>query len=291
MSHFHGAFVIILGLLRRNDNANQFPLGILPLGRTNSIGNTLFPGGKGVEHVRQLIEASMAIIKGRTVWKDAMKIEPITEENEAPSRPIYAMSSIEWGAFRDTLSRREKYWIYGSLREHAAYIFNGYKNSLTWDCSGVIKYTLPCVGCGNCVQKKPEVKRKWTLFMPNTHTATEEATITNPECAITHELCFKTSDLKIKIDNTSQMPALGIILGKNKYSYTEFVAEGWRRLKEDVHSPAVYARTIELLPKETEKEVTIEIDKEDFELKPVKITLLPKVIKLFYNPQIYSPNY
>ncbi|KAJ0175837.1 hypothetical protein K1T71_008996 [Dendrolimus kikuchii] len=279
----------VTGLLRRNDNANQFPLGILPLGRTNSIGNTLFSGGKGVEHVKQLIEASMAIIKGKTVWKDAMKIEPIAEQNGVPSRPIYAMSSIEWGAFRDTLARRDKYWIYGSLREYAAYIFNGYKNSITWDCSGAIKYTLPCIGCGNCVQRRPEIKRKWAFFMPSTQ-ALEETTAINPDCASSHELCFKTCDLKIAIDNAGEIPALGIVLGKNKYSYTEFVSEGWRRLKQDVNARAIHARTVELHPKETEKEVTIEIDKEDFELKPVKITLLPKVVKLFCNPQINSTN-
>lgn len=275
----------VTGLLRRNDNANQFPLGILPLGRTNSTGNTLFPGGKGVEHVKQLIAASMAIIKGNTVWRDAMKIEPIEDENEeSHSRPIYAMSCIEWGAFRDTLARRDKYWIYGSLREYAAYIFNGYKNSITWDCSGVVKYTLPCGGCGNCVQRRPEIKRKWSFFVQS-HAAEQDVNQTiNPECVTSQELCFKTCDFKIKPHTADNIPAISIILGKNRYTYTEFVAEGWKRLKNDVKEDAIHARTVELLPKETDKEVTIEIDKEDFELKPIKVTLLPKVVKLFYNP-------
>lgn len=282
----------VSGLLRRNDRANRFPLGILPLGRTNTIGNTLFPvGGDGVDKVKQLIDASMAIIQGSTVLKDAMKIEPITNEDESPTRPIYAMSSIEWGAFRDTFARKDKYWFTGSLRDYASFVFNGYKDTLTWECSGSIKYSPPCKGCSNCVPKKQEVKRHFTsFFLPNTQAAqNDESKILNPECAKTEELCFKTCDFRIRtqnIDHTSQLPALTIVLGKNNYTYKDFVTEGWNRIKNLHKYEPIYARTVELMPRENEKEVTIEIDKEEFEVKPVKITVLPKVIKLFCKPQI-----
>ncbi|XP_014369365.2 acylglycerol kinase, mitochondrial [Papilio machaon] len=275
----------VTGLLRRNDGANQFPIGILPLGRTNSFGNSLFEGGKGVDRVKQLIEASMAIIKGDTEWKDAMKIEPMVDEEEAPSRPIYAMTSLEWGAFRDTMAKRDKYWFYGPLRDYASYIFNGYKESLNWNCSGVIKYTPPCAGCNNCIQKKPEVKRKWSFFMPSApETAT--ATVVNPECAILQELCFKTSNLRIRPQKfgQSEIPSLSVVLGKNKYSYSEFVSEGWQRIKGiDENNKSIAARTVELLPNESGPDVIIDIDREEFEVKPVKITLLPHIVKVFCN--------
>lgn len=249
----------------------------------------MFPSGKGVEKVKQLIEASMAVIKGNTVWKDAMKIEPITED-EVQNKPIYALTSIEWGAFRDTLAKRDKYWIYGPWREYAAFIFNGYKKTLTWDCSGVINYTPPCDGCSNCQVKRPEIKR-W-FFMPSTHTvqAQDKASFLNPECATTQELCFKTTDFKIltpNVDKLSSVPALNVILGKNSYSYTEFVSEGWNRVKGNFKEANVIpVRTLELLPKETDREITIEIDKEEFEVKPVRITYLPKVVKLFCKPEV-----
>ncbi|XP_072939244.1 acylglycerol kinase, mitochondrial-like [Epargyreus clarus] len=278
----------ITGLLRRNDDANQFPLGILPLGRTNSVGNSLFPGGNGVEKVKQLIEACMAIIKGNTVWKDTMKIEPITTEDETPSRPIYAMNSIEWGAFRDTESRKDKYWIYGPLRHYASYIFNGYKNSLNWNCSGTIKYTPPCAGCSNCVVKKPEVKRKWAFFMPTPQLSQEsdQSKVLNPECSVVNELCFKATEFRIR-PRKDDIPSLGILVGKGGYSYIEFVSEGWRRLKSNTELPDVIeARTVEMHPKEQGSDALMEIDKEEFEIKPMKITLLPKMIKLFCPEQI-----
>lgn len=254
------------------------------------MGNTLFPAGTGVQRVKQLIEASMAIVKGNTVWKDAMKIEPVINENETPARPVYAMTSFEWGAFRDTMARKDKYWIYGSLREYASFIFNGYKNSLTWDCSGTIKYSPPCQGCSNCLPKKPEIKRKWSFFMmPVTAEIKEESISVNPECNTSQELCFKTCAFSIKTGNVEpdNPPAsLSVELGKIYYTYLQFVKEGWNRMKNKTKSDPIYARTIELIPKETEKEVTIEIDNEEFDVKPVKITLLPKVIKLFCSPEV-----
>ncbi|XP_047506920.1 acylglycerol kinase, mitochondrial [Pieris napi] len=274
----------VTGLLRRNDDANRFPLGILPLGSTNSLGNTLFPGGKGVERVKQLIEACMAIVQGQTVLKDAMKIEPLANEEETPSRPIYAMTSIDWGAFRDIRAKRDKYWLYGPLREYASYIFNGYKDSITWICNGVITYTPPCAGCSNCITKKPELKRKWSFFMPSTQatTDTDKLKILNPECASTHELCFKTSEMKISPKLSGGIPALRVELGRNKYSYTEFVSEGWRRIKGDSKiEEVIQARTILLQPQSTKPDEVFEIDKEEFDVKPMKVTILPNMIKLF----------
>ncbi|XP_063618419.1 acylglycerol kinase, mitochondrial isoform X2 [Cydia splendana] len=271
------------GLLRRNDEANRFPLGVLPLGRTNKLGNSLFPGGSdNVEKVKQLIDASMAIIRGKTEWKDALKIEQITDGEETP-RPIFAMSSIEWGAFRDTMAKKDKYWFTAGLREYATFLFNGYKDSITWNCSGTLKYTPPCAGCANCVQKKPEPKKKWSFFIPSMQATTVGPKEINPECLKSEELCFKTAEFKIETAAEKQeKPSLKIILGKSSYSYAQFVSEGWDRLKKKPEGKEVIcARTVELLPHDPGKEVTIEIDKEEFELKPVKVTILPKIVKLF----------
>ncbi|CAG9579075.1 unnamed protein product [Danaus chrysippus] len=277
----------VTGLLRRNDDANRFPLGVLPLGRTNSVGNTLFPRGDGVAKVKQLIEACMAIVENNTTWKNVMKIEPLNEET--PSKPIYALNSMEWGAFRETQAKKDKYWIYGPFREYASYIFNGYKNTLSWDCRGTIKYTPPCSGCSNCVVKKPEVKRKWTFFIPTKEAASETDLTTriNPECATESEMCFKTTDFIIQPQVSDGVPSLNVGLAKNSYSYFEFVSEGWRRAKgDDNRSAVVQARTIELQPQEPKPDVVIAIDQEEFEVKPVKITILPNKVKFFCRPEL-----
>ncbi|KAF9796443.1 hypothetical protein SFRURICE_000360 [Spodoptera frugiperda] len=277
----------ITGLLRRNDDANRFPVGILPLGRTNTIGNTLFSKGDGVFRVKQLIEASMAIIKGNTMWKDAMKIEPIEEEEDAVfGKPIFALCSLEWGAFRDVMSKKHKYWLYGSLREYASYVFNGYRQSLNWHCKGVIKYSPPCDGCSNCVMKRPQVKRKWAFFLPSTTLAEDNspANLVNNKCDSTKEVCFQTSDFRImtpNLQNTQTTPALSIGIGKYNYNYAEFVSEGWDRVRDKSIKNAILARSVMLFPKEHFGATTIDIDREEYEAKPIKITLLPKVVRLF----------
>ncbi|PZC71660.1 hypothetical protein B5X24_HaOG212769 [Helicoverpa armigera] len=277
----------VTGLLRRNDEANRFPLGILPLGRTNTIGNLLFEPGVGVLRVKQLIEASMAIIKGSTVWKDAMKIEPIEEEDEESlKKPIYALCAVEWGAFRDVSAKKHKYWLYGSLREYASYIFNGYRQSLNWHCKGTIKYSPPCDGCSNCVQKRPQIKRKWAFFMPTTSYAqtNDPSNIVNSQCDSAKEICFQTSDFRIvtpNLQNTQSTPALSIGIGKYNYKYTEFVSEGWARVRDNRIKDAILARSVVLYPKEHFGATVIDIDREEYEAKPIKVTLLPKVVKLF----------
>lgn len=235
--------------------------------------------------VKQLIDASMAIIQGSTVWKDAMKIEPIEEPEDAVyGKPIYALCSLEWGAFRDVKSKKHKYWIYGSLREYAAYIFNGYKESLNWNCRGTLTYSPPCDGCSNCLQKRPITKRKWAFFMPTTSYAqtNDPADVVNANCETTQEICFQTSDFRIvtpNIQKTYSTPALSIGIGKHKYKYTEFVTEGWDRVSNNSIKDAILARSVMVNPQEHFG--VIDIDREEYEAKPIKVTLLPKVIKLF----------
>ncbi|GBP83120.1 Acylglycerol kinase, mitochondrial [Eumeta japonica] len=284
----------VTGLLRRTDNANQFPIGILPLGEKNTFGNILFPGGKTVDKVKQLIEASMAIIKGNTVWKDVVKIEPLTKDNETPGRPIYALSSIHWGAFRDTLAKKDKYWYFGPWREYATFIFNGYKSSLKWQCKGTIKYTPPCSGCQNCIEHRPEPRNwKWIFLTSNvkSHENNDVSKIENQLCGTTQELCFMTSKLLIKTPNVCkdqvEIPGLNIVLGQNKYTYAQFVKEGWKRLTGEIDSDnPIRARTVELIPEDISDGDIIEIDSEDYDVKPFRIELLHNFIKFFVTSSV-----
>lgn len=64
------------GLLRRADGdlavQRKFPLGILPLGRTNTVATSLFFDS---DRVKMMAEATMAVIKEITKPIDVIKIE------------------------------------------------------------------------------------------------------------------------------------------------------------------------------------------------------------------------
>lgn len=54
-----------------------------------------------------------------------MKIEVLDGDEEKQKKPIYAVSGIRWGAYRDAEVKKDKYWYFGSLRKYATYLFNG----------------------------------------------------------------------------------------------------------------------------------------------------------------------
>lgn len=91
------------------------------------MGLSLFPGGDRLSEVKSLAEAAMAVIQEATKPVDVMKIEILdeTEENEKPHKPIFAVSGLRWGAFRDADTKFDKYWYFGSLRNYVTYVFNG----------------------------------------------------------------------------------------------------------------------------------------------------------------------
>lgn len=60
---------------------------------------------------------------------------------------------------------------------YAAYVFNGYKSDLNWNCNAIMKYTNPCKGCSHCYSKELSYnqstnfnRRWWHAFLPKKQT-------------------------------------------------------------------------------------------------------------------------
>lgn len=127
-----------------------------------------------------MAEATMAIVRDFQHPLDVMKVEIFDPETAATQgKPVYAVSEILWGAFRDVEERVGKYWIWGSLRSYAAYLFGSFKD-LTWDCTAQFRYTLPCSGCRSCmiqdvIKPEPLVQQQqtrwWQAFVPRAQPA------------------------------------------------------------------------------------------------------------------------
>jgi len=194
----------VTGLFRRSDGsfaAQRFPIGIIPVGKTNGVAKSLFKDCQGIlklnlnfpsifylfclffldDRIRLMAEATMAIVRDIQRHVDVMKIEVIEEGPEQPERKgIYAPGGIKWGPFRDVDERVGKYWIWGPLRAYAAYVFCAFKD-LTWNCEAKFRYTLPCDGCKNCSHLRnfgemnqtrgPQQARWWHAFIPRTKTS------------------------------------------------------------------------------------------------------------------------
>lgn len=114
--------------------------------------------------------------------------------------------------------------------------------------------------------------------------------IVNPKCTTWHEKTVETSDFVLSTSNISSekndIPKLHLSIGPKSLNYIEFVKQGWnyengkqREFEEHLH-----ARMMNIKPKEIwseEKGLWFSIDNDEYEVKPVKITLLPRFITMF----------
>ncbi|ERL95569.1 acylglycerol kinase, mitochondrial [Dendroctonus ponderosae] len=290
---------VVTGLLRRTNENCVVPIGVLPLGKNNTVARLLFPAETKLEKVKSLADATMAVIEEVTKPVDVMRIEILDTEAHESRKPIYAVSGIKWGAYRDAEVKKDSYWYFGGLKKYATYLLNGLKGSLSWDCQAQLVYSPPCTGCSNCRQVQTSTQPKsWWFQRYNSlinqlgisfikkDDSLKYQRIHNPQCTQQMEKQVTTADLTLFTSNairTDGDPKLNLRIGPQNVDYMDFVKQGWkselgesREVKE-----AIEARTIEINPKKGSEEAWFSIDNENYEVKPIRVTLLPKVLNMF----------
>ncbi|XP_055628929.1 acylglycerol kinase, mitochondrial [Toxorhynchites rutilus septentrionalis] len=299
----------ISGLKRRSDGA-QCPIGVLPVGRTNSLATALFKTSDQtttLENVRAMANAAYAVVAGKREKMDVMKIEVLPNEadEKVPEKPVYAIGSLQWGAFRDILALRDKYWYTGSLRDYTAFLFNAFDGGHTWNCKAKVSFTEPCSGCSNCykdiqqqTQRKEQPRRWWSVFLPQRKKddGIDYTKVVNNECSIAHELEINPSELVLQTANidsekNGNKPKLCLRIGSPVDSGFTFLGESWPRLwhRRYIECPtekALEIRTLEIIPQnlkvtESETEMFYSIDSEAYEVRPVRITVIPNTVEIF----------
>ncbi|XP_058833818.1 acylglycerol kinase, mitochondrial [Topomyia yanbarensis] len=300
----------ISGLKRRPDGA-QCPIGVLPVGRTNNLASALFrnsPERTTLEDVRAMANAAYAVVAGKKQKMDVMRIEVLPNEvdEKVPEKPVYAVGSLHWGAFRDILTLRDKYWYTGSLREYVAFLFYAFDREPTWSCKAKVTITEPCSGCSKCYQdsqqkqpKQEQSSRWWSVFLPKAKAITQTVNyskIVNDKCSVPIEIEVDPSELILQTSNADQereqdKPKLSLTISPSVDSGFSFLKESWSRLwnRRYVECPAekhIEVRTVELIParlktSENDKELFYSIDNEAYEVRPVRVTLVPKAVEVY----------
>lgn len=307
---------VLTGLLRRADHseaARKLPLGILPLGNTNTSTAAIW-GFRGNPEPRHLAEATMAIVEDIRRPLDVMEITPLqsVEEGESPSKPVYAASMLEWGAYRDAVDRKDVYWYWSFLKKYMTYVFSSYKD-ITWDCAAEVEYSVPCSGCSRCrvnidqenTQRNSAAetpRRWWMAYIPKAkpvvgRKSDEEkidySSIINEECGVMHKTTFNNiCDVTVSTRNTPQsldVPsyALSLKTGPANIGTLEFIKEGWSREWDKVKSYASEINIGEIILRPSEKKTEkgtdqeLNIDSETFEVRPMKIKARPSAVTIF----------
>lgn len=267
-----------------------------------------------MERVKGLADASLAIVRGNAIPTDVMKIEVIQDDTEN-TKPVYALSGFEWSSYAEAFYRRDKYWYWGQWRDYVTFIFNAFSNSITWDCAATIIYTEPCAGCSNCYiaaqqadLKSTKNRRWWSSFIPSFRLGSAQSRLdksvdyskiknvnctnqTTIECDGCAGVVVNTSNPHKSTANGIQCPQLElqVIKGENGFS---FINDSWSRLNTNQinFDQELAVRTVEIRPKielEPQQEKFFFIDHESYEVKPIRITLLPKLVS-FYSIEIQN---
>ncbi|XP_013780224.1 acylglycerol kinase, mitochondrial-like [Limulus polyphemus] len=286
----------VTGLFRRPDAdfvSTHLPLGIIPIGKSNSVARKLFTTSTTLEAER-LAEAAMSVIKQVTKPMDVMRIEG------ERGRPVYAVSKLEFGAFRDTEETISKYWYFGPLKKRMAYIFSAIRK---WPPASEIylSYLSPCSGCSKCyVSAPPSVtpqhRRWWEVFLPRGPTKEappmkDYSNITNDNCGVWKEeewLCLNL-DIKTKNVESEELTeeAMTVNILPSDCSRTNFIHQGVSRQNEEISTPntgcrKIHARVLQLTPSVQEgEERWYSVDNDNYEVQPVKVELLSKKLYMY----------
>lgn len=288
----------VTGLMRENNGKCNVPIGVLPLGRTNSIALSLL-GGESEPAVspKTMAEAALNIIRWNMKDVDTLKIDVLQEEGVS-AKPVYAVGGIKWGPYRDAYSKQDKYWYFDGLRGYAAYLFAGDR---TDKVAAHVTYTPPCTGCSKCYQFRsdlqiPEPKYRWwhyiipSLGKKQAIKKIDYTKIQNDKCGISCEKEINTVDFNLTTPNIRpNTEGIQVDLGPQDVSYTDFIKDGWQRVKGKATDSIVdtfSAQQLEIHPKmvKSEKEKCLSIDNEEYEVRPVRITLVPKSVRMFIAP-------
>ncbi|XP_032301516.1 acylglycerol kinase, mitochondrial isoform X1 [Coturnix japonica] len=281
---------VITGLLRRADEAafSKIPIGFIPLGKTCTLSHTLYP--ESVNQVQHITNATLAILKGETVPLDVLQIKGEKEQ------PVFALSGLRWGSYRDAGVKASKYWYLGPLKTKAAHFFSTFKE---WPQKhqAALMYLGPTERPPDEPEEKPSrpplyvrLYRRLCLYWspPRKEIPQEVAPEDWQELKLsTVELSIATQNRQLDLTRTEDF--MNICIEADTVSKGQFVNRGSQKMRDPHMCPEdsqciQASRCILQLPEGTEG--SFGIDNEEYEAMPVEVKLLPRKLRFFCDPRM-----
>lgn len=280
---------VVTGLLRRpdQDKFSNIPIGYIPLGSHNSLSPSLHLISDN--RVRDIVSATLSILKGETVPLDVLQIKGEKEQ------PVFALMALRWGAFRDVASTISKYWYLGPLKTKAAHWFRTLQEwPLVREIS--ISYLSPNLRPPDLPDQKPPrpnllyriIRRLKNYWNPPVEEPPkiEEIEKWEEKKLSTFELCIHTHN---KNPVTRRVyDSLMISAEPDDFTVGEFITVGSKK-EED---PTIFTKAstkleasacVLQLPEGTSG--FYNIDNEEYEAMPVEVRLLPRKLHFFISAE------
>ncbi|NWS06239.1 AGK protein, partial [Motacilla alba] len=266
---------------------SKIPIGFIPLGKTCTLSHTLYP--ESTNQVQHITNATLAILKGETVPLDVLQIKGEKEQ------PVFAVSGLRWGSYRDAGVKVSKYWYLGPLKTKAAHFFSTFKE---WPQKH--QAALMYLGPTERPPEEPEEKssrpplyvrlyRRLRSYWSSPKEFPQEVAPEDWE-----ELKLSTIELSIatrnrKLDLTRTEDFMDICIEAESVSKGEFVHRGSQKMRDPHMCPEgsqciQASRCILQLPEGTEG--SFGIDNEEYEAMPVEVKLLPRKLQFFCDPRM-----
>ncbi|XP_063785039.1 acylglycerol kinase, mitochondrial [Pseudophryne corroboree] len=279
---------VITGLLRRPDQDvfSKIAIGFIPLGVTNTLSRTLYP--QSDNKVQHISDATLSILKGETVPLDVLQIKG---ENE---QPVFAVTSLRWGSYRDAAAKSTKYWYLGPLKTRAAHLFSTLKE---WPQrhQAAILYLGPT--------EKPPEEPAVKPGRPPLHVRIYRRLVqywSPPKLELPvevppepwAEVQLSATELTISTQNrrpdiTGPLDFMRICIEPDTISKSEFISLGTEKMQDPVVCPKDAqvinaSRCSVQLPQGTEGHFSI--DSEEYEAMSAEVTLLPRKLRFLCHP-------
>uniref|UniRef100_G1NKL7 Acylglycerol kinase C-terminal domain-containing protein n=1 Tax=Meleagris gallopavo TaxID=9103 RepID=G1NKL7_MELGA len=239
---------------------------------------------------RHITNATLAILKGETVPLDVLQIKGEKEQ------PVFALSGLRWGSYRDAGVKASKYWYLGPLKTKAAHFFSMLKE---WPQKH--QAALMYLGPTERPPEEPEEKqsrpplyvrlyRRLRLYWspPRKGEVCEVAPEDWQELKLsTVELSIATQNRQLDLTRTEDF--MNICIEADTVSKGQFVNRGSQKMRDPHMCPEgsqciQASRCILQLPEGTEG--SFGIDNEEYEAMPVEVKLLPRKLRFFCDPRM-----
>ncbi|KAH8408166.1 hypothetical protein KR222_005690 [Zaprionus bogoriensis] len=283
---------VITGLLRRQ--GKLCPISCIPLGRGAKTESSFFTLSKNseLEYVITLCKALMPLLKNQYTYKNVIQYDVLNPEandgKENQLKPIFGLSGFSWGLLKDIDQTKDKYWYLGPLKHHIAAFLRSFSGNVNWNLKTDYIYTPPCSGCSNCYAQK-EYSQPSGFFLSKL-VAPKNGSADSSQKMIKNENC----DTNLHGSIVSNQ--INIALNQNKENFAQLESKfisslqpGWDFIKTIPNitnktiepNVVVKSRTIKLYPSENTPDIYYSIDGEEYEPRPIKVSIVPNAIKVF----------
>ncbi|XP_065537451.1 acylglycerol kinase, mitochondrial isoform X1 [Lathamus discolor] len=267
---------------------SKIPIGFIPLGKTSTLSHTLYP--ESTNQVEHITNATLAILKGETIPLDVLQIKGEKEQ------PVFAVTGLRWGSYRDAGVKASKYWYLGPLKTKAAHFFSTLKE---WPQKhqAALMYLGPTERPPEEPEEKPSrpplyvrLYRRLRLYWssPSKEIPQEVAPEDWEELKLsTVELSIATQNRQLDLTRTEDF--MDICIEADTVSKGQFISRGSQKMCDPHMCPEgsqciQASRCILQLPEGTEG--SFGIDNEEYEAMPVEVKLLPRKLQFICDPRM-----